>query len=235
MYLWSFQTFLLLVTLLNCRQAVQALGREQAVFRQQIPEATNSGGKAFDAKDDIEIIEQELSRQDSGFQKLCAFPALIPAGTLKLVVSPRELHRYEGQPCCSSLPSLSLLGLRPPQPSPFYGVERIIHYSALDSFGPAWGQSVRERVTTLYENNEDFDPNHPNLFQSMPFEISAEGTFDDIQTFGRFDEPPPNSALQVLKQQILIENRVATTLYIVRTPQEIELIGYVEPRENEQQ
>jgi hypothetical protein len=182
--------------------------------------------------DEIAIIRKELSRQDSGFRNLGEFPAVISVGNFRLIIKPQNIRHYEGQQCCYGISSVALHDPEQPQARPFYGVERIIHYLAFDALGPRRGVSVQERVTTLYENTSRFEPSELHVFESTPFQINAEGTFADIQTLGQYEEPLPDSMIQVLKQELIIAGHVATTLYIVKTPFEIQLIGYLEHKEN---
>lgn len=81
----------------------------------------------------------------------------------------------------------------------------------------------------LYENTVRFQAAHPRAFDSNPFEVKQDGTFIDRQVFGSFETPLPEKAIQVLKQELLLDNGLIATIYIARTPKEIRVIGYSVP------
>src|SRR5262249_55726631 len=94
----------------------------------------------------------------------------------------------------------------------------------------AYGSAVvQERITVLYEETPRFKPLHPRVYDSKPFAVEKDGTFVDTQLFGRFHTALPEKTTQVLKQEFILNDELIATVYIVRTPKEIRLIGYSVP------
>ena len=88
---------------------------------------------------------------------------------------------------------------------------------------------MRERVTLLYENASRFNPLHPRVFDSKPFQVNQDGTFIDRQVLGQYGQALPDKMMQVVKQELIVNEELRAIIYLVRTPKDVKLIGYSAP------
>jgi hypothetical protein len=88
---------------------------------------------------------------------------------------------------------------------------------------------VQERLTVLYENTVRFNPLRPRAASSQAFTIRKDGTFIDRQVLGSYTQPLSDATFQVLKQELVVDSELVITIYIVRTPKDIRLVGYSVP------
>lgn len=152
----------------------------------------------------------------------------IESGDLTINVKADKPTFYDGTPCNNGAPLVGLYG-QVDVSDKFYGIEEVLHDSILKDHVPYGGAVIQERVTVLYEETQRFKSLHPTAYDSKPFAINEDGTFVDQQLFGRFHAPLPDNTTQVLKQEFILNSELIATIYIVRTPKEIRLVGYSVP------
>lgn len=169
-----------------------------------------------------------LAKFDSRFKVISAPDFSIDSGDLKITVKAHKPVFYNGDPVQKSTPLTGLYG-QVDASAKLYGVEVILHYLLLKENAPYGGAMLQERVTVLYEETSRFKPVHPRIFDSKPFTVNKDGTFIDRQLFGRFRVPFPDSTTQILKQELILDSELIATIYIVRTPKEIRVVGYSVP------
>jgi hypothetical protein len=172
-------------------------------------------------------IEAALATFDHNFKNVTDKDFVIVSDDLTITVKADEAVYYDGKPYQHGAPQSGLYG--PVQVSDkFYGVERLLHYSLVRGNTPYGGVQIQERITVLYENTHR-KPFRPRTFDSKPFVVGKEGTFQDRQVMGRFDTPWPEKTLQVLKQELIVDGELVATVYVVRTPKDIRVAGYSVP------
>lgn len=169
-----------------------------------------------------------IAKLDSRLNIIKTADFAIESGDLTISVKPDKPIFYDGTPYQNGAPVAGLYG-QVDVSEKFYGVEVILHYLLLKEKAPFGGASIQERVTILYEETPRFKAMHPRTFDSKPFAVNKDGTFVDFQVFGRFRTPFPENTTQILKQELILDNELIATIYIVRTPKEIRLIGYSVP------
>lgn len=169
-----------------------------------------------------------ISKLDSKFTIIKAVDFSIESGDLTVNVRADKPTLFDGQPYQNGAPLVGLYG-QIDVSDKFYGVELILHYSLQKQKAAYGGASVQERITVLYEETPRFKALHPRVYDSKPFPVDKDGTFVDTQLFGRFHAPLAEKTTQVLKQEFILNNELIATIYIVRTPKEIRLIGYSVP------
>jgi hypothetical protein len=195
-------------------------GRLAAENPLQAPAANSSASP-------IRSIEAALATFDPNFKSVTDKDFVIVSDDLTITVKADEAVYYDGKPYQHGAPQSGVYG--PAHVSDrFYGVERLLHYSLVRNKAPCGGVQVQERITVLYENTHR-KPFHPRTFDSKPFVINKDGTFQDRQVMGRFDTPWPEQTLQVLKQELILDGELVATVYVVRTPKDIRLAGYSVP------
>lgn len=176
----------------------------------------------------INEILVAVAKLDSKFKIIKTADFVIESGDLTISVKPGKPIFFDGTPYQNGTPVSGLYG-QVDVSDKFYGVEVILHYLLLKEKAPLGGASIQERVTILYEETPRFKAIHPRTFDSKPFAANKDGTFVDFQVFGRFSTPFPDNTTQILKQELILDNELIATIYIVRTPREIRLIGYSVP------
>ena len=165
-----------------------------------------------------------IAKVDSKLKVVWTPEFSIESGDLKINVKADNPTLYDGKPYQNSSPQTGLYG-QVNVSDKFYGVELILHYLLLRANTPFGNAPIQERVTVLYEDLPRFKPVHPRAFDSRPFAVSRDGIFQDRQAFGQFDVPLPEKTVQILKQELILDNELIATIYIVRTPREIRLVG----------
>jgi hypothetical protein len=172
-------------------------------------------------------IQTVLSKYDHGFKALAACETEIENGDLKLSLKTDKPTIFNGQPY--EYAAGTSLYESPQSSDKFYGAEMVVHYS-LDRGGLPYGNvPVQERLTVLYENTARFNPLRPRAVSSQAFTIRKDGTFIDRQVLGSYEQLLPDTTLQVLKQELVVGSELVITMYIVRTPRDIKLVGYSVP------
>jgi hypothetical protein len=198
--------------------------KEPAAAAQETAKASSAGLSA----DRINEILVAIAKLDSKLKIISTPDFSIKSGELTINVKADKPTYYDGKPYQNGAPIVGLYG-QVNVSNKFYGVELILHYLLLKANAPYGNASVQERVTVLYEETSRFKPLRPRAFDSKPFVVNIDGTFIDRQLFGRFDAPLTDSTTQILKQELILNSELITTIYIVRTPKEIRLIGYSVP------
>jgi hypothetical protein len=175
----------------------------------------------------ISRIQGALSKVDLNFKSTGEATFTIDSDDLRITIKADDPVFYEGKSFQDGAPQTGLYG--PVRVSDkFYGVERVLHYLLSRRGVPYGGVQLQERVTVLFENMLH-KPFRPRVFESKPFVIGKEGTFQDRQVMGHFDAPWPQNSLQVLKQDLVIDSELVATVYIVRTTKDILVVGYSVP------
>lgn len=169
-----------------------------------------------------------LAKLDSRFSIIRTSDFSIESGDLKINVKADKPIFYNGEPVQNTTPLAGLYGQLDPSEK-LYGVEVVLHYLLLKENAPYGGVPLQERVTILYEDTPRFNPIHPRTFDSQSFAVNKDGTFIDRQLFGRFRAPFPDKITQILKQELILNSELIATIYIVRTPKKIRVIGYSVP------
>lgn len=167
-----------------------------------------------------------IAKLDSKLKIICASDFSIESGDLTIKIKADKFVLYDGKPF--QAPQTGLYG-EIKGSERFYGVELLLHYSLFQNGVQYGGASIEERLTVIYENTPRFKPLRPRTFASKPFVVSKDGAFQDRQVFGRFDAPVPETTTQILRQELILNSELIATIYIVRTPKEIRVIGYSVP------
>lgn len=163
------------------------------------------------------------------FQVFEEFPAQIKCGNVDLRISVDDPRYYTGEPYREKIVG-KIYSASQDKSDLFYGVERIVHYAISKEQAPVGNVLVQERVTVLFDNTNRFDPKKPAVIESEPFVVSEDGTFLDRQTLGSYGSSPDVRVVQLLRQEILMSGKLTITIYILRTPRDIRLIGYSIPQ-----
>jgi hypothetical protein len=188
------------------------------------PTHANSSDKE-DAR--IATIQRALSRFDPQFTNVSDSTLAFNSDHLRITIKAEDPVLYAGAPFQKGSPQSGVYG--PVRVTDkFYGVERVLHYALSIGSVAYGGVQVQEHVTVLFENVLHKSV-RPRVFDSKPFVISKDGTFQDRQVMGHFDSPWPETALQILKQELIIEGELVATIYIVRTPKSVVVVGYAVP------
>jgi hypothetical protein len=175
----------------------------------------------------IHRIQAALAKFDPNFTTVTDSNFVIVSDDLRVTVKADDAVHYDGTPYHHGAPQSGLYG--PVVVSDkFYGVERLLHYSLVRGNAPYGGIELQEHITILYETMHR-KPFRPRVFDSKPFVINKDGTFQDRQVLGRFDTPWPETTLQVIKQELIVDGELVATVYIVRTPKDIRVVGYSVP------
>jgi hypothetical protein len=195
------------------------MGMAGWVAAEKTGEANSSDGDTR-----IAIIQKALSRFDPQFTSVSDSSFTFNSDNLRITIKAGDPVFYKGTPFQNGAAQSGVYGsVR--VTDKFYGVERVLHYALSGGDVPYGGVQVQEHVTVLFENVLH-KPVRPRVFDSKPFVISKDGTFQDRQVMGHFDTPWPENALQILKQELIIESELVATIYIVRTPKSVVLVGY---------
>jgi hypothetical protein len=169
-----------------------------------------------------------IAKMDSKLRLVWTSEFSIESGELKTSVQADKPTFYDGKSYQNDALQNSLYG-QVDVTDKFYGTQMVIHYSLKRGGSPYGAVPVQERITVLYENMPRFNALRPRAFDSKAFVTSRDGTFDDLQVLGSYDQPPPEGMIQVVKQELLLANELLATIYIVRTPREIRIVGYSVP------
>ncbi|SRR6266481_8409812 len=176
----------------------------------------------------IPRIQAILTKFDPKFKGVSNTAFEIVNGDLRINARADQPSFYDGKPYRNSTTQNSLYGSTTPSEK-FYGVELVVHYLLQVGSRPLGGVTVLERITVLYENSGRFNPMRPRVLDSKPFLIGKDGTFQDRQVLGRYEESFPKGMEQILKQELVLDNELIATIYIVRTTKDIRLVGYSVP------
>jgi hypothetical protein len=180
-------------------------------------------------KSDVRIssIQAALAKIDLNFRPVVDSIFAFDSESLRITIKADKPVLYKGESFQNGAPQSGVYG--PVHVSDkFYGVERVLHYALSQAGVPYGGVQVQERVTVLYENMLR-RPLRPRAFDSKPFVIGKDGTFQDRQVMGHFDTPWPENALQILKQELILDGELVATIYIMRTTKDIRVAGYSVP------
>jgi hypothetical protein len=172
-------------------------------------------------------IQALLAKYDPRFKIFTACNTEIENGNLKLSIRADKLSLFDGRSYEYS--AGTPLYESPQKSEKFYGAELVVHYALLRGGLPYGNVPVQERLTVLYENTVRFNPLRPRAASSQAFTIKKDGTFIDRQVLGSYIQPLPDTTLQVLKQELVVGSELVITMYIVRTPRDIKLVGYSVP------
>lgn len=175
----------------------------------------------------ISRIQGALSKVDSKFKSVHESTFVIDSDDLRITIKADDPVIYEGKSFQNGAPQSGVYGSVNVSDK-FYGVERVLHYSLSKNGIPYGGVQLQERVTVLYENMLH-KPFRPRVFDSKPLALGKEAIFLDRQVMGRFDAPWPEDALQILKQEIVINSELVATIYIVRKTSDVLVVGYSVP------
>ena len=178
--------------------------------------------------DRINEILVAIAKLDSRLKIIRTADFSIESGDLTIKVKTDKPVFYNGTPYQNGIPQNGFYG-QARVSERFYGIELLLHYSLQIGGIPYGGISVEERLTILYEDTPDSKPLRPRTFASKPFLVSKDGRFQDRQVFGHFDMPVPDKTTQILRQELILDSELIATIYIVRTPKEIRLLGYSVP------
>ncbi|HLJ27897.1 MAG TPA: hypothetical protein VKY85_14400 [Candidatus Angelobacter sp.] len=176
----------------------------------------------------INEILVAIAKLDSRLKIIRTPDFSIESGDLTIKVKTDKAVFYNGAPYQNGVPQSGFYG-QAQVSERFYGIEVILHYLLEVGGIPYGGVSVEERLTVLYEDTPRSKPLRPRTFASKPFLVGKDGTFQDRQVFGHFDTPVPDKTTQILEQELILNSDLIATIYIVRTPKEIRLVGYSVP------
>lgn len=199
-------------------------GRNLPAVAQEVHRSSPSGLP----DEQLHEILVALAKFDSKLTIIRAPDFSIQTGDLTISVKADKPVVYDGKPYQDGGSEMTLYG-QVKVSDRFYGIELRLHYLLLKGGAPYGGASIEERVTILYEDTSRFKPMRPRVFASRPIVIGNDGSFQDLQVFGQFDIPFPNKTLQILRQELVLNSELVATIYIVRTPKEIRLVGYSVP------
>jgi len=168
-----------------------------------------------------------LAKIDLNFKPIKDSSFGFDSGDLRIAIKANKPTYYEGKPFQNSAPQSGVYGSVNVSDR-FYGIERVFHYALSKGNSPYGGFEIQERITVLYENLLH-RPLRPRAFDSKPFVIGKDGTFQDRQVMGHYDTPWPDNAMQILRQELVLDGELVAVIYIMRTKKEICILGYSVP------
>lgn len=211
--------------LLICSLAFLCYQTKASFVAAQETAKSSSAGLSAERINEILVA---IAKLDSRLNVIRTLDFSIESGDLTIKVKADKPILYDGKPYQSGAPQTGLYG-QAQVSEKFYGVELLLHYLLLSDGTPYGDASIEERLTILYEDTPRSKPLRPRTFASKPFVVGKDGTFQDRQVFGHFDTPSPNKTMQILRQELILDSELIATIYIVRTPKEIKLVGYSVP------